>query len=268
MGKLYGACLCLLAAGVAVASPADDVIVLPTPQVVPNVMPPGVVTRLNKGERYVFQAKVPCDIQTVPNGVVSWVEKAGPREWTAVFAGGKGVEEDRSFDGPLIYALAPLKSGSVEVFVLPKKGEGGWKRFTLDVDAGEGPIPPPKPPTPPDPPVPPVPVPVSSFRVIWVVESASTPPPGQNSVVNAKAVRDYLTRNTTPEDGWAGWRSCDPNSDLSKDQKAMAAMWAAVLPKVTVVPSVAIEINGKVDILNLPATPEAALALFTKYSGK
>lgn len=264
----YGSLLLVLASSALGAAPSDDVIVLPTPQVVPNVMPPGVVTRLSKGERYAFQTKVPCDIQFVPEGIVSLGEKAGPKDWTAVFAGGNGVEEDRHFDLPIIYFLKPVKTGKVDVFVLPKDGKGGWKRFPLDVDDGTAPIPPPKPvePKPDTPPVPPV---VSSFHVIFINERSVTLTQPQKNVMFGKEVEDYVTKNTTPENGWVGWRRLDKDvEDVSNENSAIKAMWPAVRAKVTVVPCVAVEVNGKVDIIDPAATPAAMIATFNTYLGR
>ena len=46
-----------------------------------------------------------------------------------------------------------------------------------------------------------------------------------------------------------------------------AALWAAIKPAVTATPCVAIEVNGKVEILPLEATPAAQVAKFKTYTG-
>lgn len=131
------------------------------------------------------------------------------------------------------------------------------------------PIPPipPIPPVPPDP-KPPVPVPVSSFHVIFVYESGKTYTPQQISAMDSKAVRDYLTANTTPEGNYAGFRKYDKDADSSKDTPTINAMWQATKPLVTAVPCVAIETNTKVEIVPLAATPTEMIAVFNKYLGK
>jgi hypothetical protein len=128
-----------------------------------------------------------------------------------------------------------------------------------------GPRPPPGP-NPPEP-IPPTPQPVTSFRVIFVYESGDTLPVGQAAVMDAKAVRDYLGANTTRDGNTAGWRRYDKDISLTNETPTFKALWEAVKTKLTVVPCVAIEVNGKVDILPFPATPAEAVALFRKYRG-
>ncbi len=132
---------------------------------------------------------------------------------------------------------------------------------------GAVPVPPtPIPPTPiPPTPIPPTPVPVTSFRVIFVWESAKTLPLGQMSVMDAKITRDYLNANTTHEFNGAGWRKYDKDQNSAADTPTMHAMWTAVKPKLTTVPCVAIEVNGQVDIIPLAATPEAMVETFKRY---
>lgn len=127
----------------------------------------------------------------------------------------------------------------------------------------------PKPPEPkppePKPPAPPTPRPVTSFRVLFVVESANTLTAAQHAVVYARSVRDYLGEATTPEGGRPGWRLFDKDADAGNEPPTVKALWAAVRPQVTAVPCVAIEVNGAVTIEPLPETPVAAVALFKKY---
>jgi hypothetical protein len=127
------------------------------------------------------------------------------------------------------------------------------------------PIPPePKPPIP-VPPIPPTPVPVTSFRVVFVTESGKTLPAAQRAVIDAKVTRDYLTANTTPEGGLAGWRQYDPQQNVANEQPNMKKLWEAVQPSLTALPCVVIETNGKADILPLAATPEAQVEVFKQY---
>jgi hypothetical protein len=48
----------------------------------------------------------------------------------------------------------------------------------------------------------------------------------------------------------------------------MAAMWNAVKPAVTTVPAIAIEVNGKVEIIPLETTPAAMVQTLKKYRGQ
>jgi hypothetical protein len=127
------------------------------------------------------------------------------------------------------------------------------------------PLPPPGPGPGPDPPPPPPPV-VKSFRVIWVTESATTLTAQQNSVIGAKAIRDYLTAKTTPENNVAGWRHFDPQT-VPSGQPTMTALWAAAKPKITTVPCLVVEVNGKAEILPFPANAVEALATLKTYGG-
>lgn len=131
----------------------------------------------------------------------------------------------------------------------------------------------PEPPKPVDPvvpvvPVDPVPEPVRSFRVIFVKESGSTLPAAQTAIPNAKAIRDYLNAKTTKEGNQSGWREYDPQQNTTNEQPVMAALWAAVQPKLQAIPCVVIEVNGKATVLSYPADTDAALNLLKKYGGQ
>lgn len=126
-------------------------------------------------------------------------------------------------------------------------------------------------PKPVDPVVPVVPVepePVKSFRVIFVKESGSTLSAAQTAIPNAKAIRDYLNAKTTKEGSLSGWREYDPQQNTANEQPTMAALWAAVQPKLQVIPCLVIEVNGKATVLNYPADTEAALKLLKEYGGQ
>lgn len=123
----------------------------------------------------------------------------------------------------------------------------------------------PNPVDPPKPIDPPKPQPVTSFRVILVTESAKTLTAAQNSVLHGKVVRDYLTANTTPEAGWAGWREFDKDANADKDSPTIKALWNAIKPKLTTTPCVAVEVNGNVEIIPLASTPAEMVATFDTY---
>lgn len=133
-----------------------------------------------------------------------------------------------------------------------------------------GPVPPgpnPPGPTPPGPTPPNPPAPVTSFRVLFVWESGTPLTAAQNSVINGLATAEYLDATTTKTDNTRGWRLYDKDRATDNDTATWNALWAAVKPKVTAVPCVAVEVNGKVDILPLGATPADMLATFKTYAG-
>lgn len=136
------------------------------------------------------------------------------------------------------------------------------RRETVLVVGDAPPVPPGPTPPGPTPPDPTPPQPVASFRVIVVYESADTLTAEQRGVVYGAAVEKFLTENCTG--GAGGWRRRDKDAPGDQD-KAMAALWDAVKPKVTATPCLAIAVNDKVTLEPLPATPAAAVELLKKY---
>lgn len=108
------------------------------------------------------------------------------------------------------------------VVVVLKGDEQPQQFFTKIVGLKPEPKPDPKPDDPPKPPVDPLappstaPLPdVPGFRVLMIYESGTLPPDipkEQHEIPYLPTVRDWLTQNTTPENGWAGWRVGDPQS--------------------------------------------------------
>lgn len=267
-----------LALAFAPAASADNpAIRLPAAPPAPKVEPPatktepGVLT-LKAGARYVVAAKVKCDLITFPDGLVEVEEKTGPRDWTAVFADGTGEPEDRNFPEPFLYALKakPGASGTLTLYVIPQgyKSRNEWKVATVNVQGGQGPIPPPKPKPDPPKPDPPKPEPVTSFRVLFVVERMGNLTAAQNSVVHGVEVERFLEAKTMRTDGGRGWRRIDKDAPTDGDTPTMNALWRQTKPKLTAVPCVAVEVNGKVDIIPLEATPAAMVAKFKEYIGE
>lgn len=126
----------------------------------------------------------------------------------------------------------------------------------------DDPVPPPKP-KPDDP----KPGPVTSFHVVMVYESGATLTAAQTGVLYAADIRAYLDANATPDAGTKGWRLRDKDVSADNDTAFQKSLWAAVRPQVTALPCWAVEVNGKVDIVPLPATVADGLALLRKYKG-
>lgn len=147
---------------------------------------------------------------------------------------------------------------------------GSLKFLVGEVPPPLPPTPPPVPPTPPmpppDPPIPPQPV--VSFRVILVQESGDTLTGAQKSVFYGKTVEDFL--NATCTGGKAGWRRRDKDMPGENDP-AMAQVWSAVkgefaAPKNTKTPAVVVQVNSKIEIIPLAATPVEMVAILKKYA--
>lgn len=141
----------------------------------------------------------------------------------------------------------------------------GALTFSVGEVPGPAPAPTPKPVDPDVKPNPPQPV--LSFRVIFVAESGKTPTKEQNSVMNAKSVRDWLTVNTTPESAYVGWRQYDPQQTVANESPNMKKLWEAVQPKLTGLPCVVVEVNGHAEIIPLAGTPAEMVETFKKYKG-
>lgn len=230
---------------------------------------PTAVTELMTDSVFVIEADLPCIVLASREGFVTVVNEVGPLRIRGLFADGAGKTETRTYTAKNLWIIEAASPGEVELLVIPTgaKDASVVIRRTLVV-SGEGPRPPPPvPPKPPEP-LPPAPQPVvNSFRVIFVKESGSTLSAAQTAIPGAKAVRDYLFAKTTREDNVTGWREYDPQTDAKNEQPTMRALWEAVKPKITVVPCVVVEVNGKVEILPYPANVADALVLLKKAGG-
>lgn len=247
------------------ACAAEPPIRLPSPPAVPAPMPnPAAAVLLTSDQLYVIDSDVDVIVLASPAGLVSLSSEAGPVKIRGKFVGGTGRTESKTFKGKQVVTVEALKSGTVELLIVPvgAKSADDVIRRTISVDAGEGPRPPPEPPGP-KPPEPPQPV--KSFQVLIVFESGATYTAAQNGVLYGKAVEDYLTARCTG--GKAGWGRRDKDTDPAADTSGLKALWAAVKPKVTGVPCLAIAVNETVTLEPLPATPAEAVALLKKYAG-
>lgn len=131
-----------------------------------------------------------------------------------------------------------------------------------------GVTPPQPPPNPPDidpKPPEPKPVPVTSFRVLFVYDPLIGLTKEEHSTIYAKSVRDFLNTKTTKDDGHTGWRIWSNRQVTDGETETMKALWKTVQPQLTVIPCLVIEVNGKAEIINLPSSPEEAVATFEKY---
>lgn len=267
------ACCLLASCAAAIAAAPPESIRLPKQPTVPSPMPaPGGVPKLSGDALYVIDCKVDCVVRAHPAGLVKVVKKKGPRDITAKFVDGTGSVEDRTYDGPFVFVVTAAGTGRVELDVIPigLKAESEIVSAVIDVDAGRGPRPPPpnpdpKPPEPePEPdPIPP-PKPAAVFKVLLVYESGDTPTAAQNAVLFGVEVEKYLTGRCTG--GAKGWGRRDKDDDPGDDATPLKDLWAAVKPRVTATPCVAIAVDSKVVLEPLPATPAAAVALLTKYA--
>lgn len=104
---------------------------------------PGAAVKLNKGALYVISCTADCELLILPKGAASVQKKTGKRDYTAIFAGGTGDYEDRTFDGPFLYELKATSTGPATVTIIPVgfKDRSEWVELLLDCNNGARPPP-------------------------------------------------------------------------------------------------------------------------------
>jgi hypothetical protein len=191
----------VLVVGAAVGAEPD--IRLPEPAPVPAPVPPapGSVLRLSGEALYVVDADVDHAARAHPRGLVKVTKEVGPLRVRARFADGNGSVETRTYKGKFLSIVEATGTGRVELDVIPfgLTSEDQILSRTIDVDAGEGPRPPPTPVDPPDPPAPkdvPLSADPAGLRVLVVYDSLDPRmTPGQREVIFGADVRKWLADN-------------------------------------------------------------------------
>lgn len=159
------------------------------------------------------------------------------------------------------------KPGSYRVLLYTGSAEGPSDPTVITVTFGGSPTPPgPEPPIPePNPPTPKV----ESFRVILIYESSATYPAAVGSVLYGRDVEDYLISKCTG--GKEGFRRKDKDASTTNDTAVMNELWTAVKASIkpeTKIPCAAVEVNGKVTLVNLDATPADMVKTLKKLRGE
>jgi len=252
--------------------PMRSIEVTPDPVSETRVEP---VDTLPIGELFIVESDAELIIRQCTSGLLTVREIAPggirPIGIDGLFAGGDRAGETRVFTSAHVYSFRGIKPGKLQVNLIPKgvliEHESDAPLLVLTV-SGQGPKPPPDDPEPePDDPTPPGPV--TSFRVIWIMESGDTLNAQQTAISGAKAIRDYLNAKTTRSpDGQPGWREFDPQQ-ITKDEPAVIQeLWKAIKEKQWSAPCVAIEVNNKVQVLPFPTNTADALALLKRRGGE
>lgn len=246
--------------------------VAPPPADTPVILPEGV--------EYVIDHDSPCIVRSFPKSRLA-VEAIVLAKGETLLLPGHFIDgekrETRKFVGPLyVYRVSAAETGPCELMVLPVGGTEA-DMIVRPIVARVGPRPPPKPdpdpkpPTPdpkppaPDPkPVDPPPIPAAGLHVLVVFETGKALPPGQQSILYGKAVRDYLQANCVvgPDGKTKQFRIYDQDVDASRDSK----LWADAMkrPRASV-PWVVVS-NGKTGFEGpLPENPDKFLELVRKY---
>ncbi len=208
MRLAHATALSLLLAAASLLGAAEPPIRIPTSPVVPSPMPapapqpaPGDVVRLTADLLYVIDSDVDLLILSSPAGVVNVVEEEGPVKVRGRFVDAPGKVETRTFKGKSVHTVEVLKSGRVELLIIPVGAKAPVLpndiiRRTLDVEAGEGPIPPPKPDPKPDP----DPVKKVARVTVVVCEDLETRTPAQARAINDPEFRKFAVELVSVKD--------------------------------------------------------------------
>lgn len=243
----------------------------------PMLPPPSsdVAVKLSSDALYVVDADVPVRVLTSPVGLVRIVREQGPIRIRGKFVDGSGKPETRTYAGKWVYFVEPAVSGRVELLIVPTDGakpdDSDVIRRTLDVDAGDGPRPPPDP-KPPDPkpdPVNPPPIPEPGFRVLIVYDrmTLGTIPASQNAIIFSKDIDAYCRAKCAkgPDGATPEFRQYSTDAAIATEAKVWRDAFArprASLPWIIVS-------NGTTGYEGpLPANIADTLKLLKKYGGE
>lgn len=207
--------------------------------------------------------EAPKELRAPAGKVKEFVVKAdGTKKFGKQLVGGNAAFRGFPGDNPgeTVFWLIPETDAPLWILWVT---EGETVFGVTEVNKGADPAPPPKPK--PDPPGPgPAP---KGFRVIFVYETSQPLPLAMQQVMFGERVRTYLDAKTIKGGNQAGWRRWDKDVDATNEKDAeVKALWQAARPHVTTVPCVIVAVDGKAEILPLPASEDAALELFRKYA--
>jgi hypothetical protein len=234
------------------------------PLVVQPVPPiPAQVTKLTGNQIYVITSEVPCFVLASPNGLVNIAEDVGPIKIRGVFVDGNGKIETRTYRQKQVFLIEANGKGTVEllVVIVGKTKAAEVLRKTVEVDNGQGPIPPPDPPNPPNPPIP-----VAGLRVLMVEETSqrASLTKGQQLAMFGKVTRDYLDSHCVKDGQQPAYRILDKDVNMSSDTKAWQDAMAR--PR-TALPWMYISNGANFWEGPMPANIEDITALLKKYGG-
>lgn len=235
--------LALVASAVGAAPPGESIRV-PSGPVVPTPMPappgPDAAVRLDRDTLFVIDADNPVLVLASPKGVVRVTEEAGPLKIRGKFVDGPGQTETRTFKGKAVFVVEAAVTGRCEILVVPAGAKADQViRRTLQVEAGEGPQPPPKPDPKvdpkPDPKVEPkddAPIPAPGLRVLIVYDGAEAAvaklSPGHQEIIFGAPFREYLQAHCAkgPDGKTAEYRIWKATTAADSDNRLWATAFA------------------------------------------
>jgi hypothetical protein len=128
-------------------------IIFPDPPKPPAPKPPDPVpdasAKLGIDQLYVIRSSVEAIVITSPAGVLKVTKESGPLKiWRTKFYGNGDKPETRTFSEKYLYLIETLSKGQAELIVIPPGG-GEKDIIRRQIEALDGPQPPPVPPGPP-----------------------------------------------------------------------------------------------------------------------
>lgn len=226
----------------------------PTPMPRPNQ----AVSKLASDQWYIIDADTPVMVLASPEGVVSVSEDAGPVKLRGKFADGTGKVESRTYKGKQVFTVEAVQSGRVELLIIPIGGDAkAVIRRTIDVEAGEGPRPPPDPI--PDPK--PTPKPYTGKFSMVVIEETTDAANNRGQFFADRELQDYLAAKLTGKARIADKDVVDASGNPPKDLVPyLDRAKGKTLPQVYLVaPDGTVLMEG-----DLPKTPKELLAVLRK----
>jgi len=195
----------------------------PQPTVVADE--PHPIGTVRREEFYVLQADSPLLVVASPPGLVEITHEQGPMMARGEFAGGDGTTETRMLLGNHLYFVDAIKSGSVELIVIPAGATDAGQIHRQLVEVQAGPRPPPGPE-----PVDDDQIPVDDtggFRVLLLLDE--TADVATLTAVNSLQTRRWLDDNT---DDWRRWdRSTIEADDMDDEEPVWRDIWRAAEPE-------------------------------------
>jgi hypothetical protein len=244
--------------------------VAPTPAPMPPPKPAPLPTSVTiAGERFEllsltgYEGQVTWDVSGPAAPVVVLFEKAAGSESTGWRVG--ATKPDRYPIGKLpTVEIWAIGIGEVTVSAWGVDKGSPVKLASFRVIVNTAPQPPPPEPKPPEP----APAKVTSFRVFLIYDPNATLTAEQYGVLYGVEVEKALQAACNIPSASA-WRRLDKNTNPANISPTAAPglkeAWTATKPAITTTPCIAFQVNEKITIEALPATPADAVALITKY---
>ena len=209
----------------------------PQPTVVADE--PHPIGTVRREEFYILQSESPLLVVASPPELVEITHEQGPMMARGKFAGSDGKTETRMLLGNHLYFVDAVKSGSVELIVIPVGAENADQIHRQLVEVQAGPRPPPE-----AEPVDDDQIPVDDtggFRVLLLLDE--TADVDTLTAVDSLQTIKWLDANT---DDWRRWdrSTAETEGELDKEEPVWRRIWQAAEPSLPEGPQLLV-IQGK-----------------------